>query len=111
MSTANSQKTSGLSPYIVTGVIFVLIVSVTFYLAMPGPDRNALAPGHQAVIAGEHGSYLEPLDLDLEPGVRVTVGNDQGGEDAYRKVKVTVESGRYQGRSGEVKRSDLRPIP
>jgi hypothetical protein len=118
-----------------------LAVALVLVGGCSDPSNDLLTPGQMVVVTDKNGTTLHHADVraifpNLKPGVTARVGSDPGyretpdemtlPEDAkreperitppnvlakYRKVKVTVESGQYQGASGEVYRNDVRPIP
>lgn len=91
------------------------------------PATSVLPPGSTAVVVHKDGTALQVGTnlYHLAPGVRMAVGYDPGEHVAesgkkyvapaelsgYRQVKVTIESGEHQGRSGETYRNAIGPMP
>jgi hypothetical protein len=113
-------------PQAVNAVLMIALAGIALYVASyfwrgwSDPARDLLPPGSQAVVVGTLGASLEESDARrletpwLEPGVRVTVGNDPGDpidpQHQPRKVQVTVETGKLRNASVRLNRSDLRPL-
>jgi hypothetical protein len=93
---------------------WAILLSAICLAGCSDPSKDRLPAGSRAVVIDTGGRSHILLGTTVESlpvGTEVIVSADEGdASDADRKVMVGVRSGPAEGRTGELSRSNLRPV-